>query len=201
MEIIFFSADLEIVQEWTSNHNIEYYSTYSDILSLVSAIKKTKEYIIVVDYDSISTQLNRLITADSIPDNTIVLERTPEITTGKMLISHGVRAYGNAKMLTIHFNQMIQAVLESKIWTYPKLTAALAKDTADTKLSDEALELIQNRLTPKEIEVIYHILDGLTNDAVAKKLDVTMRTVKAHITSIFNKLHVNDRISLVLLLK
>jgi DNA-binding NarL/FixJ family response regulator len=32
-------------------------------------------------------------------------------------------------------------------------------------------------------------------------MDITTRTVKAHISAIFSKLHINDRVSLVLLLK
>ena len=154
-----------------------------------------------MDYNSVANQFNKLISAGNTPQNCIVLEKSPEILTGKMLISKGVKAYGNSMMLTHHYIQMIQAVIDGKIWTYPELTAALAKGVSAPVINDDAKKLINNRLSPKEIEVVHLILEGLTNDAIAAKLEITPRTVKAHVGSIFSKLHVSDRISLVLLLK
>jgi len=118
-----------------------------------------------------------------------------------MLLSHGIKAYGNARMQSVHYIQMLGAVIEGKVWTYPELTASLAKDSSKPSLNEDSITLIQNRLSPKEIEVIYYILDGLTNDAIASKLAITVRTAKAHVSSIYSKLHVSDRISLVLLLR
>ena len=201
MNIVFFSSNMDTIDEWKMRHNVEDSTSCYDLDSLEEALKNNNESLVIVDYDSVSNELNKLIHTDNLPQNCIVLERSPEIITGKMLILKGAKAYGNSRMLTHHYVQMIQTVLDKKIWTYPKLTAALAKSIAKPKISDEAKELIENRLSPKEAEVIYLILDGLTNDAIAVKLDITPRTVKAHVSSIFSKLHVSDRISLVLLLK
>ncbi len=201
MKIIFFSLDIDIVSEWISKHNIENSISCYDLESLNKEIKISDEYILIVDFDSSSHEFNKLISSDTIPKNTIVLEKAPEITTGKMLITKGVKAYGNSRMQTVHYLQMLQTIIDGKVWTYPKLTSALVKNISVPKINDDTKQLIDNRLSPKEIEVIYLILDGLTNDTIASKLKITSRTVKAHISSIFSKLHVNDRISLVLLLK
>ena len=104
-------------------------------------------------------------------------------------------------MLNVHFLQLIETVNDGNIWTYPELTSALIKGSKKITLNDEANELINSRLTQKEHEVILLILEGLTNSAISSELNITIRTVKAHVSSIFSKLHVNDRISLVLLLK
>ena len=201
MKRIFFSADIDIVDEW-KKRDVDYEEfTCYDVHTLEAVLKQyeDKEIIVVADYDSIAQELNKLITADELPEKTIVLEKTPEIASGKMLIGHGVKAYGNSRMLQIHYEQMIEAVSKGDIWTYPELTAALA--TQQENISKEAKELLEHRLTSKEQEVVYAILDGLTNEAIAHKVGVTTRTVKAHISSIFQKLHINDRVSLVLLLK
>lgn len=201
MQVIFFSLDFGIVNEWKSNHSIEHSVSCYDLNTLMQALNNNESYILLIDYDSVSNDINKLISTDAVPDNSIVLERAPEIATGKMLLSHGVKAYGNTRMQSVHYFQMLGAVIEGKVWTYPELTASLAKDSSKPSLSQDSVTLIQNRLSPKEIEVIYYILDGLTNDAIASKLDITVRTVKAHVSSIYSKLHVSDRISLVLLLK
>ena len=43
-------------------------------------------------------------------------------------------------------------------------------------------------LTERELEVLGLVAEGLTNHAIATRLDVTDRTVEAHITQIFRKL-------------
>lgn len=48
-------------------------------------------------------------------------------------------------------------------------------------------------LTPREREVIELIAEGLSNKDVAVALNMTLRTAKAHATSIFRKLVVTDR--------
>jgi DNA-binding NarL/FixJ family response regulator len=190
-----------MIDEWKRRHTVESCRSCYDLDSLQKELENLKTYLLIADYDSVAHDLNKLIYSDKLPQNTIVLERVPEIVTGKMLISRGVKAYGNSRMLTIHFSQMFETVRDGKVWTYPELTAALATRATNAALSAEATELINNKLTPKEGEVIHLILNGLTNDAIASKLSITPRTVKAHVSAIFTKLHVNDRVSLVLLLK
>ena len=201
MKTIFFSSDMNIINEWKSRHDEKDVLEVADCETLLKEIEKLKEYVIVSDYDSVSHSINKMLASNTLPDKFIVLERVPEVITGKSLISKGIKAYGNARMLKIHYKQMLSTVIEGKIWTYPELTLALAKEAKRSSISDEAEELIEHRLTEKEKEVVYAILEGLTNEAIANELDITQRTVKAHIGSIFTKLHVNDRVSLILLLK
>ena len=184
MQIIFFSSDTTIIDEWKQRHNIKDASTCRDVDSLIDELKNNKDSIFIADYDSVASEINSLISSNNLPEKLIVLEKAPEIVTGKMLISHGIKAYGNSRMLTHHYAQLLKTVIFSKIWTYPELTAA-----------------IEHRLSAKETEVIYLVLEGLTNDAIASALDITTRTVKSHVSSIFSKLHVNDRVALILLLK
>ncbi len=202
MKIIFFSANMDMIDEWKSKHTLDNSFSCYDEKSLQKVLKGLlKPAIIIADFDSVATQINKLISSNELPQNTVVLEKTPEITAGKLLISRGVKAYANSRISDVNFLQMINAVSDGKVWTYPELTAALVKNSSTPILNENAQRLIQNRLSPKELEVAYLILKGLTNDTIATKLDITTRTVKAHVSSIFSKLHVSDRISLVLLLK
>jgi len=201
MPIIFLSSDTNIIEEWKQRHSIQSSSICEDIDSIVHELENNEDAIFIADYDSVASDINNLISSNTLPENIIVLEREPEITTGKMLISHGAKAYGNSRMLTQHYLQMIQAVIDGKIWTYPALTAKLTETINKASLNNDAKELLERRLSLKEQEVVYLILEGLINDAIASRLGITTRTVKAHISSIFSKLHINDRVSLVLLLK
>ena len=202
MQIIFFSTNMEMIDEWKSKHTLEHSFSCYDEKSLQKVLKGLlKPVIIIADFDSVATEINKLISSNELPKNIVILEKTPEITVGKSLISRGIKAYANSRISNLNFSQMIKTVSDGKVWTYPELTAALAKSATASIISKDASELVKNRLSPKEIEVIYLVLEGLTNDTIASKLDITTRTVKAHVSSIFSKLHVSDRISLVLLLK
>jgi two-component system, NarL family, nitrate/nitrite response regulator NarL len=200
MSIIFFSSDMDIIEEWKKRFQLDDLKICFDSESLEDELKVFPDSFIIADYDSVTTDINRYITSNTLPKNFIVLEKAPEIATGKMLVSQGVSAYANSRMHLNHFSQMIETVKKNKVWTYPKLTSALATHKENT-LSETSMQLLNNRLTQKEIEVVKLILKGMTNDAIAASLDVTTRTVKAHVSSIFSKLHVNDRVSLILLLK
>lgn len=48
-------------------------------------------------------------------------------------------------------------------------------------------------LTPREMEVLKHIVEGFSNADIAEKLVITKATAKAHVHSILQKLCVDDR--------
>ncbi len=201
MKIILFSSEIDMIDEWKIKHAIENYISCYDANSLNNELAQSDTSLVIADYDTVSNEINKFISSNTLPDKFIVLEKAPEIATGKMLITHGVKAYGNSRMLPSHYKQMIQTVQSGKIWTYPELTSALVKRKVESSLNKDAQTLIKNKLSHKELEVVELILNGLTNDAIGNTLNITTRTVKAHISSIFTKLHVNDRVSLILLLK
>lgn len=58
---------------------------------------------------------------------------------------------------------------------------------------------VYDHLTDREIEVLSWVADGLANKEIAHKLAISERTVKNHISNIFQKLHVNDRTQAVVI--
>ena len=53
-------------------------------------------------------------------------------------------------------------------------------------------------LTPREQEIVRLIVGGASNKQVAAVLDISERTVKGHLSNVFQKLGVSDRLKLVL---
>lgn len=49
------------------------------------------------------------------------------------------------------------------------------------------------QLTAREVEVLTLVRDGLANKQIARRLDISERTVKAHLTSAFARIGVTDR--------
>ena len=53
-------------------------------------------------------------------------------------------------------------------------------------------------LTARELEVLQLLAQGLNNNAIAETLSISDRTVQAHLTNIFSKMHVSSRLEAVL---
>lgn len=56
-------------------------------------------------------------------------------------------------------------------------------------------------LTRRERDIVKLLADGASNKQVAEELDISERTVKGHLSNVFMKLGVSDRLNLVLYLK
>jgi DNA-binding NarL/FixJ family response regulator len=72
--------------------------------------------------------------------------------------------------------------------------------TLDSSKTIESSALLAT-LSSREHDVAKMIRDGENNKVIAKNLSISERTVKAHLTSIFKKLNVPDRLHLALYIK
>lgn len=53
---------------------------------------------------------------------------------------------------------------------------------------------VEKPLSKREIEVMKLVISGNSNSQIAKKLNITINTVKAHMSRIMDKLAVTDRV-------
>jgi ATP/maltotriose-dependent transcriptional regulator MalT len=58
-------------------------------------------------------------------------------------------------------------------------------------------EALPEPLTERELEVLYYLADGMTNQQIAEKLIVSLGTIKAHTHAIFGKLGAENRVQAV----
>lgn len=74
----------------------------------------------------------------------------------------------------------------------------MIKKYVNKNLSDQISEESSNNyrfhnLSKREMDVLFLISKGMTNKEISEQLIITERTVKNHVSSILNKLSVNDR--------
>lgn len=65
---------------------------------------------------------------------------------------------------------------------------------AARRMRDLALSEIDDALSPRELEVLVALHDGLSTDRIARKLCVSDSTVKTHIAGIYRKLNAHNRV-------
>ncbi|MCX6061170.1 MAG: response regulator transcription factor [Campylobacterales bacterium] len=130
----------------------------------------------------------------------MVLSMVPDFNKAQQVLNAGAMGYGNALMHESHLQSAYQAIEEGKVWLYPDFIAALISRLAESqpKAIDEHKEL--DKLSVREREVALLLAQGMTHNEVSEKLDITVRTIKAHCSAIYEKLAVKDRLGLSLLL-
>jgi DNA-binding NarL/FixJ family response regulator len=70
------------------------------------------------------------------------------------------------------------------------LANVAASDTLSTALPEAAAS---QGLSPRELDVLRLIVEGLSDREIAERLFISPRTVMRHVAGIFNKLGVNSR--------
>jgi len=125
----------------------------------------------------------------------LVLSDQPNFSEGQKLLHLGIKGYANTYIHLLHLNQAIALINSGNIWLYPSFMQELIHATQQTKSKqDNLLEL----LTSREKETALQVASGKSNKEIAKALNITERTVKAHLSSIYEKTELGDRISLAL---
>ena len=93
----------------------------------------------------------------------------------------------------------IRCVLAGQYWVCHESVSDLVQALLEFRPRPEATASRQKfGLTRRETEVIALIVGGYTNKDIAKKIAISEHTVKHHLTNIFNKLGVSNRLELVL---
>lgn len=88
----------------------------------------------------------------------------------------------------------IRDVNNGRTYIQPSIASVLVEDISKSdKEYNEDLRKIE-MLTKREYEVLTLIAEGLNNKDIADKLFISEKTVKNHVSNIFKKIEVNDRI-------
>lgn len=128
-----------------------------------------------------------------------VLSYAPNSVEAFRALDAGARGYAHALSPPELLRQVELVTANHGIWVPAELMAQVVGGTfkalgGESRLQKDALAL----LTGRERAVALAVAEGQTNKEVARRLDITERTVKAHLGAIFRKLGVRDRLQLIL---
>ncbi len=90
----------------------------------------------------------------------------------------------------------IRTVSNGESYLHPSFTSRLMQDYVKKEESDSASDN-KNNLTPREREVLILVAKELTNQEIANKLKISIKTVARHRENIMRKLDLHGRIALV----
>ena len=124
---------------------------------------------------------------------------------------HGAAGYYEETESAQLLRQAIDCILKGDVWIrralVPKVIGVLTghiKSIHAHQLTPEKrdeLMRMADSLSVRELEVANMIRQGENNRSIAMAMDISERTVKAHLSSIFRKFDVDDRLRLAIRLK
>lgn len=135
----------------------------------------------------------------SIKKDIKVIVLTSHITQEEVInsIKAGARAYCSKDINPESLTNVVSSVIKGALWFDPKVADIVinALSNENKLLNNEKMEIYN--FTDREKDVIEYLCEGLTNSEISKILDVSINTVKVHVSSIIQKLGVEDRTGVV----
>jgi len=117
-------------------------------------------------FDAIKAGAAAFILKDVVPDDLVTIIR--RVSDGEFLIN-------------------------DKVFATPAVASRVLKEFRELAVYGQEAAPIFAPLSPREVQILDNIAQGMTNKQVAYALSISEQTVKNHMSSILRKLSVNDR--------
>ncbi len=133
----------------------------------------------------------------------VVMSNDPRPQQALEVFKAGAHGYCHAQSTPKLFRRIAKAVGNGGIWVGPEFMPLFLRGVgaALDKVAKPKPVKNMDALTEREREVSSYVCKGASNKEIARTLGITERTIKAHLTSIFGKLGIRDRVQLVIRLK
>ena len=142
-------------------------------------------------------EILRTIRALSPTTRTVLLVARPDDADAVAALKQGASGYCSRQSEPTLLRRALQRVRAGEIWVGRSVTGHLLEELAalSHRRGPEAPQRLR-RLTARERELVAIVSAGASNKEIAERLSIAERTVKAHLTSIFQKLGVSSRLHL-----
>lgn len=125
----------------------------------------------------------------------VLAESAPSLTRSQLWVRQGGRGYCHAYLDDASWRNILSVVTAGGLWLGEALLGQLLQSAAATSAPSADWRA---RVSEREAEVALWVSHGASNKDIARELDISERTVKAHLSSLFEKLQVEDRLQLAL---
>jgi len=145
--------------------------------------------------------IDRIIAIDeSIP--IVCMVPFPKDEEAFALLARGARGYCHVAAAASQLRLVANTVGNGGFWLPTTLMRRVMQSAGGlVAKSASARSVSLEELTKREAQVAQAVADGCSNREIAERLNISERTVKARLTSVFQKLNVRDRVQLALLMR
>jgi len=169
--------------------------------TLVALARKTQTDIILLDlamphFDGMDVL--RELSAAEIPVRTLLLTASidkVQVVQALRLGAHGVIL---KESTTQRLFDSIRCVMAGQYWVGRESVSDLVKALRSISPAEAGSRARHFGLTPRELEIVTLVVAGYSNPDIAARCSIGQQTVKHHVSNIFDKLGVSNRLELAL---
>ena len=204
MKVVTCSSDERLSNKWVQSLQpvTDVFRT-PNLQALDAYMSATTPDLVILHMDNRDVNIDKAVSLilERDPLHVFVIEDNPNDEDGLVLLKAGVRGYANTGIEPRLLQAAVQAISRGDVWVSRRLMQKLVEDLIDGNEREASDDPRLDTLTPREREIAEIVAEGASNKVIAARLNVTERTVKAHLTSAFQKTGTRDRLELALLIK
>jgi DNA-binding NarL/FixJ family response regulator len=136
-----------------------------------------------------------IVSALSTVAKTIVLAGTDDDAVAVQALKAGAAGFCPRDTPTDLLRRAVQLVEAGEIWVGRRVMVRLIEELAVRTAATPAIARGE-QLTPRERELVSLVAAGASNKDIARRLTISVKTVKTHLTSVFKKLGLSTRLEL-----
>ena len=208
IKIVFASNDNTLVDRYTNmlsgDFSLELVCDPSDTLTKVREVSPDLVLLDPVIFpEKLAESVSGIGDCSSRIRIVVIEDKSDRAIDQMVLFRSGVHGFFADDISDALLVKAVYAVCNGETWIPRTLISELIADLVNKSgpNSRESM-LVKNEsiahLTPRELEVAQMIHLGGNNKLIARELDISERTVKAHLSAIFRKLDIENRLHLAL---
>ena len=131
-----------------------------------------------------------------------IMSDKPDEEEALSFLKLGIVGYANTYISPPLLLEALRVVLDGRVWLGQAIIQRLIQETAAAASGDKgsAARTALSGLTKAERMIAERVAQGASNLEIAAEFKITERTVKAHLTSIYDKTKTGNRLNLALLI-
>lgn len=203
MILTLVTADEALVMHfWQGLSEIWGLAGFRDIESLRNGLARLKPSVVIVDLQTTKLKDMRSLRAlcrryRHIPF--VVVSSGADVHKELDFLRTGLRGLLDREADPSLYRPMLEAVGRGEMWFSRRAIALFLDEVGLVRLHGSRGEGNPSALSERELQVARMAMTGASNKDIADSLDITVRTVKAHLSKIFAKLGITQRSELLTL--
>jgi two-component system, NarL family, nitrate/nitrite response regulator NarL len=204
MAILLSSSNSTVVIRWASHLSGHFETEKAPSLEELKKLCATRKFDTIllhrmlINMPAFPGLLSTLPTAKF-----FLLSDLPDEKEALTFLKMGIVGYGNTYISSPRLIEALRVVTNGGVWLGQKIIQRLIMETLENAKENEKKDNATSamaKLTRAERHIAELVARGGSNLEIAADLNITERTVKAHLTSIYEKTKTGNRLNLALLI-